>query len=277
MQSIIEDGSEPQLQSIPAPQERLEFTIDGDAWALVVDAQERSVGVVPPKIVVNQIPRSSTTGALAEQQFIVVPAPVSEGESTYYITLYGKEGAQDVNVTVTGYSKGKEIFTESKKNVNIMPYDKSNDGVTKYVAALKVNIDVDKLLTDTVELSNFLSASDYPVYEVKKGNWPGHIEIKDWATANADLVVAPQANFSASMGEDTGTINFTNFSTGDITGYSWDFGDGKTSTEISPSHVFETGNQYAVSLTVYGVPDESNLEIVPTDTMIITIYVFNLP
>lgn len=45
------------------------------------------------------------------------------------------------------------------------------------------------------------------------------------------------------------SVQFTNTSTGGTT-YSWDFGDGTTSNEISPNHVYSTGDLYTVTLTV---------------------------
>lgn len=47
-------------------------------------------------------------------------------------------------------------------------------------------------------------------------------------------------------------VNFTDASTGTITNYSWDFGDGNTSTLISPSHTYSTAGVYSVALTVLG-------------------------
>ena len=46
------------------------------------------------------------------------------------------------------------------------------------------------------------------------------------------------------------TINFSDRSTGNVSGWSWDFGDGNTSTEQSPSHTFATAGKYTVSLQV---------------------------
>jgi PKD repeat protein len=70
---------------------------------------------------------------------------------------------------------------------------------------------------------------------------------------------APTADFTASTtsgGAPLG-LNFTNSSTGSITGYSWAFGDGGTSTAQNPVHVYAAAGTYTVSLTVVG-PGGSN-------------------
>ncbi len=65
---------------------------------------------------------------------------------------------------------------------------------------------------------------------------------------------APVAGFSASTsgGEAPLDVSFTNTSTGDITGYSWDFGDGSSSSAINPTHTYTAAGSYDVSLTVVG-------------------------
>lgn len=45
-------------------------------------------------------------------------------------------------------------------------------------------------------------------------------------------------------------VEFTDQSVGEITSWAWDFGDGGTSTEQSPSHTYNTVGTYTVSLTV---------------------------
>ncbi len=45
-------------------------------------------------------------------------------------------------------------------------------------------------------------------------------------------------------------IRFTEQSTGEVTSYSWDFGDGTTSTEQNPSHTYLKKGNYTASLTV---------------------------
>ncbi len=72
---------------------------------------------------------------------------------------------------------------------------------------------------------------------------------------------APTANFTASPTSGCAplTVNFTDQSTGDITSWSWDFGDGTTSTEQNPTHTYNSAGTYTVSLTVTG-PGGSDTE-----------------
>ncbi len=63
------------------------------------------------------------------------------------------------------------------------------------------------------------------------------------------------------------TVEFTNYSSGDS--YLWDFGDGVTSTEVEPSHLYSDPGEYLVTL-VLSDPESCNL----TDTAFIPITVF---
>ena len=60
------------------------------------------------------------------------------------------------------------------------------------------------------------------------------------------------ADFSASSiaGCAPQTVNFTDLSTGPVTSWSWNFGDGGTSTLQNPSHSYNAVGTYTVNLTV---------------------------
>nr|WP_298793802.1 PKD domain-containing protein [uncultured Allomuricauda sp.] len=65
----------------------------------------------------------------------------------------------------------------------------------------------------------------------------------------AEGAVPPSAGFAPEQSEiDFLEYTFTNSSTGAVS-YDWDFGDGNTSTEESPTHVYATADTYTVSLT----------------------------
>ncbi|HED66138.1 MAG TPA: PKD domain-containing protein, partial [Planctomycetes bacterium] len=65
---------------------------------------------------------------------------------------------------------------------------------------------------------------------------------------------APVANFSANpvTGVAPLAVNFTDSSTGSVTSWAWDFGDGGTSTQQNPSYTYSAAGTYTVSLTVTG-------------------------
>jgi PGF-pre-PGF domain-containing protein len=73
---------------------------------------------------------------------------------------------------------------------------------------------------------------------------------------------APSANFTASPVSGTAplAVQFTDASTGTITSYSWDFGDGATSAQQDPSHTYATAGTFSVNLTVTG-PGGSDSEV----------------
>ena len=47
------------------------------------------------------------------------------------------------------------------------------------------------------------------------------------------------------------SVDFNNRSTGDFSSVKWTFGDGNTSTDISPEHIYEEEGMYVFSLTLY--------------------------
>ena len=71
----------------------------------------------------------------------------------------------------------------------------------------------------------------------------------------------PRAKFTAepTKGEAPLSVEFTDKSTGTVTGWSWDFGDGATSTERNPVHRFESSGEYVVRLSVSGPGGKSPL------------------
>ncbi|WP_269429543.1 PKD domain-containing protein, partial [Sinomonas humi] len=70
-------------------------------------------------------------------------------------------------------------------------------------------------------------------------------------SVGASTPAAPVASFTASA--TTGTaplaVSFTDTSTGSPTSWSWDFGDGSTSTVQNPAHTYSAAGTYTVALT----------------------------
>ena len=74
------------------------------------------------------------------------------------------------------------------------------------------------------------------------------------ATQRISTYVPVRAAFSAAplAGQPPLTAFFTDTSTGAFTTWSWDFGEGMTSTEQSPTHTYALTGTFSVSLTVKG-------------------------
>jgi len=56
-------------------------------------------------------------------------------------------------------------------------------------------------------------------------------------------------------------VQFTDLSTGDIVLWSWDFGDGLTSSEQSPLHTYSESGTYDVSLQIFNITNGSQTTI----------------
>ena len=63
-------------------------------------------------------------------------------------------------------------------------------------------------------------------------------------------------------------VEFTSVSSGAITGYTWNFGDGSTSNATRPVHLYNAAGTYSVSLTVSGPGGENT--VVKTDHITVT-------
>jgi PKD repeat protein len=76
---------------------------------------------------------------------------------------------------------------------------------------------------------------------------------------NVQAATAPTAGFNVSseLGIAPLTVNFQNTTTGNVSSYQWDFGDGTTNTDISPTHTYINPGTYNVILTAVGTGGSS--------------------
>lgn len=80
------------------------------------------------------------------------------------------------------------------------------------------------------------------------------------STASIEVAIEsrrPIADFDCTAAERT--VSFTDESTGDPTSWLWEFGDGRTSSEREPTHVYRRDGTYTVRLTVSNAAGEDSL------------------
>ena len=190
-----------------------------------------------------------------EEQMLVVD---EEGDGTFCSGLFGDVNA--VNLSGYGPPENTSPIADAGGNQNFHlgnPFDSvlvELDGGNSY--------DCDGELTDwqwnwDEKTSNELVVSAY----FGMGNHRAILRVTDDENAisldSCEIFItsAPHASFSAGQTEGYAplTVEFTNTSnlgTGDLISYSWHFGDGETSDEENPTHVFLSADTFYVSLTV---------------------------
>jgi len=109
---------------------------------------------------------------------------------------------------------------------------------------------IELLVTDLVFIYGFDSGGAYT-----------NIAVQGIVTINYNNRLLLDANFSAAPtdGKIPLNVNFTDQSTGTIDSWHWSFGDGGSSNEQNPNHIYNESGNYTVTLTVTG-PDNSDTE-----------------
>ena len=119
-------------------------------------------------------------------------------------------------------------------------------GVIALIRQANPNLSVD-------EVKQIIYSTAYDLGAAGEDNYYGYGMIDAYEAVMMALGTAgPTADFSGTptSGCTPLTVNFTDLSSGEITSWSWNFGDGGTSSAQNPSHTYVTAGDYTVSLTV---------------------------
>ncbi|MGC9435588.1 MAG: PKD domain-containing protein [Methanomicrobiales archaeon] len=153
------------------------------------------------------------------------PAPAPSGPDAYFI----------VNAT-SGQTPLPVMFTDMSSGSPTSWYWTFGDGNTSSEQSPVHVYEVAGVYSVTLRASNTYGSDSY---------------------TRSDVITArsgegPVANFAASVTEGAAplAVQFTDQSVGDPTAWNWSFGDGETSTEQNPSHVYSSPGVYSVTLTV---------------------------
>ena len=173
----------------------------------------------------------------------------SVGTYTVTLALTGPSGSDSATTTIQVVAAPIANFAANPTVATIGTPINFTDASTGVISTYSWDFGDGNSSTATNPTHNYAATGTYTVTLTVTG--PGG---SDTASTTVDIVLTPVANFTVNpMIVELGTpINFTDASTGTITGYSWDFGDGNSSTIASPSHTYATTGTYNVTLTVTG-------------------------
>lgn len=124
-----------------------------------------------------------------------------------------------------------------------------------------------------VEASFTIPAGATPGFVDATIVFPGPMGTLTYTTAGIFEITTPSgppaASFSCApeSGVAPLSVAFSDTSGGSVTGHSWSFGDGGSSTDANPTHVFTTPGTYSVSLTVSGPEGSDSV----TQTNVVTV------
>ena len=188
--------------------------------------------------------------------YVEVPDPITFTEpGSYHIRLrvYGEpvNSSNDFSQTVTVYDPPNADFEVSATT--------GVAGVTAFTFSKSLTDGISGWAWDFGDGGTSGEAQPVHIYQ-SPGSYTVSLTISgDWGSSTKTRTVTvydpPNADFEVSA--TTGVAGVTAFTfskslTDGISGWAWDFGDGGTSGEAQPVHIYQSPGSYTVSLTISG-------------------------
>ncbi len=189
--------------------------------------------------------------------------------SNYGSTLQDNAGAVDIlapTILPTTDISGSGGYQSG----DYEPFFNGTSCATPYAAGVAALVKSANPSFSPTEVRNQLTSTAIDIVNVE--STAGWDRYSGYGMIDAEAAVgggptAPVADFTADVtdGCQPQTVNFTDQSTGTVSSWAWDFGDGNTSTDQHPTNVYILAGTYTVTLTVTGP--------VGSDTMTKTDYI----
>ena len=178
------------------------------------------------------------------------PIHTYAAEGTYTVTLnasnaYGYNVSAPVTITVLEPPVANFTYTPNEGNAPLTVT--FNDTSTGNVTAWLWDFGDGNTSTEQNPIHTYASAGNYTVFLNASNAYGFNIST---VTDAVRVLEPPTAAFTATPTEGNAplTVTFNDTSTGNVTAWLWDFGDGNTSTGQSPVHIYTSAGNYSVTL-----------------------------
>ncbi|MCB1045055.1 MAG: pre-peptidase C-terminal domain-containing protein [Acidobacteria bacterium] len=171
----------------------------------------------------------------------------AQGSSTYF-TLAVPSGASNLSFTLSGGSGDADLYVRRNSQPTTSTYDyRSWNGSNN----------------ESISVPSPTSGT-YHVLIYGYATYSGATLTASYQTSSNQ---APNASFTSSVNGLTVNLTDTSTDDGSISSWSWNFGDGTTSSQRNPSKTYSSGGTYTITLTVTdngGLTDSASSNVTVT-------------
>ena len=230
--------------------------------------------------------RQTTSGGLYRSYIIFDLSSIPDGaiidSATLYAYMYMRTGSKTISAyRVLGDWAETGITWNNQPSFNFIATSVTPIGTTSNVwLSWDVTPDVLAYLQGTTNYGWVLALSDESTSSTSQHGYVRSSENCNTAQLPYLQIVyhlaVPEADFSGTptSGAAPLQVQFTDTSSNGPTSWSWDFGDGATSTEQNPSHTYSTPGTYTVTLTASNSAGSD--EEVKTDFITVVVPIIDL-
>jgi gliding motility-associated-like protein len=171
---------------------------------------------------------------------------ISGGPGTYWVAVDDGSCQTSDTITVTSSAPPVAAFTSPAINCLNSPVQFTNTSTTTSGTITSWNWSFGDGSTSTLQnpQHQYSSVSNYNVRLIVTNSNGCTDTVINSVAANA----IPNAEFTSGTSCVNMPVQFTDQSTGNATGWTWNFGDGGTSASQNPTHTFTTSGNYQVRL-----------------------------
>jgi uncharacterized repeat protein (TIGR01451 family) len=198
----------------------------------------------------------------------LAPGQTAQPTATFPLVARLPSTTPGLDATATPVNVVVAVTTEADETATALPSetpDADNETPTATLTTTStgtVTVTTTATLTETVSptptLTETVTPTSTPTATLTATSTPTTTPTNTPIPTNTSIPTATQEPLIASFSPSTTSgfaplaVSFSNTSSGPITGYQWNFGDGSTlNTATSPSHNYTTPGTYLVTLTVF--------------------------